>query len=146
MVEHLRYSISIDASPEKVWDILWSPDTYTEWTVYFAEGSKIQTEWKVGARALFLDTQGDGLITTILVYIPNSSVIFQYQGLLQGGIEDLSSPEVQQWQGALEQYNLEEVDGKTQLTVELETIDAYKDMMDQAFEHGLKRVKELAEQ
>ena len=146
MVEHLRYHITIDASPEKIWNILWSPDTYTEWTIYFAEGSKIETDWTVGGRALFLDHSGDGLITTILVYIPNHSVIFQYQGLLQGEVEDVSSPEVLEWQGALEQYTLEEVEGKTVLTVDLETTEAYQDMMEQAFEHGLKRVKELAEQ
>jgi len=61
-------------------------------------------------------------------------------------VEDLTSPEVQQWQGLLEQYSLEEVDGKTILSVELETTEDYKYMMEQAFEQGLQRVRELAEQ
>jgi hypothetical protein len=146
MMEHLRFSVCIDASPEKIWRILWSPDTYTEWTKFFAEGSKIQSDWTVGGRTLFMDSNGDGLIATILVYLPNCSVIFQYQGLLQDGVEDLTSPEVQQWQGLLEQYSLEEVDGKTILSVELETTEDYKYMMEQAFEQGLQRVRELAEQ
>lgn len=146
MMEHLNFSISIAASPEKIWNILWSPDTYTEWTKFFTEGSKIQSDWTVGGRTLFIDSNGDGLIATILVYLPHCSVIFQYQGLLQGGVEDLTSPEVQQWQGLLEQYSLTEVNGKTVLSVELETMEDYKYMMEQAFEQGLQRVRELAEQ
>lgn len=146
MMEHLNFSISIEASPEKIWNILWSPDTYTEWTKFFTEGSKIQSDWTVGGRTLFIDSNGDGLIATILVYLPHCSVIFQYQGLLQGGVEDLTSPEVQQWQGLLEQYSLAEVNGKTVLSVELETMEDYKYMMEQAFEQGLQRVRELAEQ
>ncbi|TCB77715.1 SRPBCC family protein [Acinetobacter sp. ANC 4173] len=146
MMEHLNFSISIAASPEKIWNILWSPDTYTEWTKFFTEGSKIQSDWTVGGRTLFIDSNGDGLIATILVYLPHCSVIFQYQGLLQGGVEDLTSPEVQQWQGLLEQYSLAEVNGKTVLNVELETMEDYKYMMEQAFEQGLQRVRELAEQ
>lgn len=146
MMEHLRFSICIEASPEKIWNILWSPDTYTEWTKFFTEGSKIQSDWTVGGRTLFIDNKGDGLIATILVYLPHCSVIFQYQGLLQGGVEDLTSLEVQQWQGLLEQYSLQEVDGKTVLSVELETMEDYKYMMEQAFEQGLRRVRELAEQ
>jgi hypothetical protein len=146
MMEHLNFSISIAASPEKIWNILWSPDTYTEWTKFFTEGSKIQSDWTVGGRTLFIDSNGDGLIATILVYLPHCSVIFQYQGLLQGGVEDLTSPEVQQWQGLLEQYSLVEVNGKTVLSVELETMEDYKYMMEQAFEQGLQRVRELAEQ
>ena len=59
-MEILNYEILIHASPEKVWQILWDPDTYTEWTQYFAPGSSMHSDWQVNGRTVFLDANGDG--------------------------------------------------------------------------------------
>jgi uncharacterized protein YndB with AHSA1/START domain len=43
-METLSYETIIDAPKQKVWDILWSPETYSEWTKYFGPGSVMKSD------------------------------------------------------------------------------------------------------
>lgn len=38
-MEKLFYHIQINATPDKIWGVLWNDVTYTQWTSVFAEGS-----------------------------------------------------------------------------------------------------------
>ncbi|WP_445346055.1 hypothetical protein [Acinetobacter bohemicus] len=39
--EIFNYEILIDASPEKVWQVLWDAKSYTQWRQYFSSGSTV---------------------------------------------------------------------------------------------------------
>ena len=56
-METLHYSVSINATKEKVWDILWGDLTYPEWTSVFSEGSAIVTDWEKGSKFCFFRVQ-----------------------------------------------------------------------------------------
>ena len=45
-MEKQTFKITIDAPREKVWDVLWSDDTYREWTSVFSPGSRAETDWR----------------------------------------------------------------------------------------------------
>jgi len=49
----LHIEIDINATKEKVWDILWNDATYTQWTSIFCEGSHAVSDWKEGSKILF---------------------------------------------------------------------------------------------
>ena len=39
------HDIVINASKDKIWDVLWSSETYGEWTKFFGPGSQMKTDW-----------------------------------------------------------------------------------------------------
>lgn len=144
-MEIFNYEILIDASPEKVWQVLWDAKSYTQWTQYFSSGSTMHSDWTINGRTVFLDASGAGMVSTISQLEKFKLVVFKHLGLVQDGIEDLDSDEVKKWKGALEKYFLEDLNGKTKLRVELETAKDYLEMMDTAFKKGFEQVKQLAE-
>lgn len=147
LMKHLKYSIEIDAPKEKVWDVLWNTKTYNQWTAFFSPGSSFETDWKVGGDTRFIDADSkDGMISTIKELKENELVNFEHLGMIKDGIVDKDSDEVKQWSGITERYELIDNNGKTQLNVDTKTSDDYVDFMNQGFEKGLNKTKELSEQ
>ena len=144
-MERKSFSISVNASREKIWDVLWSDSSYRQWTSVFAEGSRAETDWKKGSKVLFHDGKGDGMVSTIIENIPNEYMSIKHLGEVKNGIEDTTSEKVKQWAGAMENYTLTEVDGKTELTVDMDIAEEYKDYFLTTWPKALEKIKELAE-
>lgn len=144
-MEKLEFKTSINAPKEKVWNILWNDDSYPKWTSVFAAGSVAKTDWKEGSKVLFLDGQGSGMVSTIAANKPNEYMSFKHLGVVNNGVEDTESEKVKDWAGAMENYTLKDVGGKTELTVDLDINDAFKDYFENTFPKALEKVKELAE-
>ena len=144
-MERKSFSISVNASREKIWDVLWSDSSYRQWTSVFAEGSRAETDWKKGSKVLFHDGKGDGMVSTIIENIPNEFMSIKHLGEVKNGIEDTASEKVKQWAGAMENYTLTEVDGKTELNVDMDIAEEYKDYFLTTWPKALEKIKELAE-
>lgn len=56
----LRFSITISAPKEKVWDTTLGRDSYRVWTEVFAPGSYYVGEWSKGSKILFLSPGAAG--------------------------------------------------------------------------------------
>ena len=145
-METQKFKITIDAPPEKVWEILWNDASYGAWTSFFSEGSRAETDWKTGSKVLFLDGKNNGMVSVIAQNIPNELMSFIHLGTVKNGVEDLVSEKVSEWSGAKENYTLKKVNGKTELTVEMdEPPKEVKDYFMTTFPKALDKVKELAE-
>ena len=144
-MEKQKFNITINAPREKVWKVLWDDATYRQWTAVFMEGSYVETDWKEGSKALFLSPEGEGMVSTIAVNKPNEFMSIKHVGVVKNGVEDLESEEVKQWSGALENYTLKTVDGNTELTVEMDITEEYKDYFRETLPKALEKVKALAE-
>ena len=144
-MEKQNFKIAIDATPEKVWDVLWNDKTYREWTSVFSEGSMVTTDWKKGSRVLFTDQKGDGMVSMIAENIPASYMSFKHLGMIKNGKEDLDSKEVEAWSGAEENYTLKNVNGKTELEVDMDMTDDFKDYFLKTWPKALDKLKELSE-
>lgn len=145
-METLKYQTEINASAEKVWDVLWNENTYSQWTHYFSPGSVMESDWQVGGKTLFLDaSRKNGMISTIQKIEKPTVVIFKHSGEIINGIEDTESEKVKVWSGGLEAYFLEENNGKTVLKIEVDYDDSFKEMMEEGFKKGLEIIKELSE-
>ncbi len=70
---------------------------------------------------------------------------FKHIGEVKDGVEDVSSEKVKSWAGAMENYTLKESDGTTELTVEMDITEDYKDFFMKTFPKGLEQVKVLSE-
>lgn len=115
-----EFNITIDAPRETVWKILWDDKTYPEWAAVFSEGSRAETDWQEGSKVLFVNAEGDGMVSRIKRSIPNEYLSFEHLGETRNGVEDLDSDKVREWSGSSENYTLKMVDGKTEVTVELD--------------------------
>ena len=144
-MERKEFTIDINAPREKVWDVLWQDDSYRKWTSVFSEGSHAETDWKKGSKVLFLDGKGSGMIAKIAENIPNEYMSIQHLGMLNDGVEDFESAKVKEWAGALENYTLENKEGKTPLVVDMDIAEEYKDYFANTWPKALDKVKELAE-
>ncbi len=145
-METLSYETIIDAPLQKVWDILWGPETYSLWTQYFGAGSSVmKSDWQVGGKTYFLNEKGDGMVSTIDSLDEPRQIIFKHLGMTENGIEDTQSKEVMEWSGCFEKYFLTDLDGKTKLHTEVQVDKEWRDHMDTGFTKGLMVVKNLAE-
>ncbi|PJJ67190.1 SRPBCC family protein [Chryseobacterium geocarposphaerae] len=145
-METLSYEKIIDASKEKVWDILWGTETYSEWTRFFSPGSIMKTDWKVGGKTYFLNSEGEGMVSTIDSLEKPDQIIFKHLGMVdKEGNEDLHSKEVMEWSGCFEKYILIDFGDKTKLHVEVQVEKEWRDHLNTGFIKGLEVVKDLAE-
>ena len=51
----------------------------------------------------------------------------KHPGTLKNGVEDLNSEETNSWARALENYTLKTIDGKTELLIDIDITDEFKD-------------------
>lgn len=144
-MERIYFKIEIDAPKEKVWNVLLGETTYPVWTAPFAEGSRVITDWQIGSKALFVNAEGDGMISKIAEHIPNEYISIHHLGMYMNGVEDYESEEVKKWTGAIENYKLSTKDGKSLLSVELDTTEDHKSYFEEKWPIALEKVKELAE-
>jgi L-rhamnose mutarotase len=145
-MEKLVFSISINASPEKVWNILWTDESYRKWTSAFMEGSYAVTDWKEGSKVLFLDGRGMGMVSRIAVNRPNEYMSIEHLGEVKDGVEDTSSDRVKAWAGAHENYTLKKNNDQTELTIDMDITEEFKEMFAQIWPKALANVKQLSEQ
>lgn len=145
-MEKIRLTTDINASRERVWDMLWNLDTYRTWTSAFAEGSDVKTDgWKEGSKLYFLDGNGSGMVSMVDAHRPNEFMAFKHLGEVHEGKEDTISDKIKQWAGALETYRLEGENGTTRLTVESDVTDDFKEYLLKAWPVALEKIKGLCE-
>ena len=145
-METLSYEKIIDAPKQKVWDVLWNPATYSEWTKFFSPGSVMKSDWKVGGKTYFVNAEGEGMVSTIDSLDEPNQLIFKHLGMVdKDGNEDTQSKEVMEWSGCYEKYILIDFDGKTKLHAEVQVDKNWEEDMNNGFTKGLEVVKNLAE-
>ena len=145
-VQIIKKSIDIAAPKEKVWQVL-TDSAYTKiWYDAFCEGcTDTEIDWKVGGKAVFLAKSGDGMVGKVKVLEPGKCLIFEFDGMLFKGVEDLDHPESKAVKGAQERYWLTEQNGITTLRIEADMNPEYYNIMESSWEKGLQLAKELAE-
>lgn len=147
-MKKVQFTKEINAPIQKVWDTLWNKATYPQWTSSFSPtgDSVMQSDWKVGGKTLFLDTKGNGMISTIKTKNEPYEIVFEHLGEIIDGKEDTTSEKVKSWAGSLEEYHLSENSGTTTLTASCQTSEEWEQMMNNGFTKGLDVVKNLSEQ
>jgi hypothetical protein len=144
-MEKLHFKTSIDAPREKVWEVLWGDLTYPIWTSVFAEGSNVETDWKEGSKVLFGDGKGRGMVSTIAKKTSNEFMSFKHLGTINNGVEDVNSEQTKEWAGSMENYTLKTINGKTELSIDIDVTEQFKDYFLKTWPTALQKLKELAE-
>jgi hypothetical protein len=148
-MERLHFSITINAPKEMVWNTMLDGNTYREWTSVFMPGSFYEGNWNQGSKLYFLapDKTGktSGMVSRIKENRKYEYVSIEHLGFVENGKEDTTSEAVKNWSGALENYTFREINGKTEVFVELDTSEEYKDMFLETWPKALEKLKSLCE-
>lgn len=151
-MEKLTYTIFINARQENVWHAMLDDVTYRQWTKPFNEGSRYQGEWKTGAEMRFIgiDENGKevgGMYSVIKEVRPYEYVSIQHLGMIsETGEIDTTSDAVKKWTPAFENYAFTPKDGGTEVFVEIDVAEEWKDMFNDAWPRALQVLKEIAEE
>ena len=141
----LEKSTVINASKEKVWEVLFADKYSRIWYALFMEGTHAITDWKLGSKVMFVDNDKNGLLGKIVANEPYKLLSIEYTGQVLNGQEDYDSEAAQQMKGGLETYRLSEKDGKVQVVVEGDMPEEMFDMMSEPWDKAMLKIKELAE-
>ncbi len=64
---------------------------------------------------------------------------------MRDGVEDTASKVAKDWINALENYTFKEVDGASELLVDMDSADKFVDIFKEVWPQALQKLKELAE-
>jgi uncharacterized protein YndB with AHSA1/START domain len=143
----LRFTITIDAPRQKVWQTMLEPASYREWVGVSWPGSRYIGEWKKGASIRFVggDDQG-GTLATIVELEPNERVLARHVAALSAdGSEDRDSELARGWIGTTERYTFIHESGKTRINVDIVTTAQWEPMFNNGWPAALVKLKELCE-
>ena len=152
-MENQQFSIVINAPKEKVWHTMLDLDTYKIWAEPFMPGSFYEGNWNKGSKMLFLapDENGkmSGMVSQIKESRPYEFLSIEHKGVVKDGKEDTTGEEAKEWAGSHENYTFKEIDGKTEVIVDLslpgEIDEELKQYLLDAWIKALQILKELAE-
>ncbi len=148
-MEHLHYTIHINAPQKTVWDTMLGESTYKQWASVFnpdsTAESTVEGGWEEGSDIRFLGKDADGtvsgMIGKIQVSRPGEFISIKYSGEIMRGKESAYAPD----ELYFENYTFKKKDGGTELIVDIDVKDEYKDMFNDMWPKALEVVKELAE-
>lgn len=146
----LSFTIVIDAPKSKVWDTMLEDNTYRIWTEEFSPGSHYVGSWDKGSKMLFLGPSEDGKLAGMVSRIKENKlykfISIEHLREVYDGVEDTTSERVKVWAGALENYTFIDKDGKTELVVDLNINEEFKEMFEGVWPKALLKLKSLCEE
>ncbi len=148
-MEKLKFSILIIAAKEKVWKTMLEDATYRIWTEAFTAGSHYVGNWNKGSKILFLAPGNDGKLGGMVSRIKENKlyeyISIEHLGEVIDGVEDTTSDRVKQWSGSHENYTFVDKNGKTELIVEMDITEEFKEMFEDIWPNALQKLKSLCE-
>lgn len=148
-MERLKFTISINAPALKVYTIMLDETHYQQWTSAFNETSRYVGSWEKGAKIVFLGTDKDGneggMFSRIRENIRGRFVGIEHLGIIRNGEEISSGSDVEGWAGANEDYSFSDIDGKTLLTVEMDSMIQHRAYFQEHWPKALQLLKTICE-
>ena len=141
---HLELPITIAAPAARVWDCMFNPLAYRDWTRAFAEGSYFEGSWQAGHRLRFLDPRGFGMEAVVDENRLHEVVALRLVGEIRDG-KPLADSRLHR-EPAHERYVFNATPaGGTLLVVQLQGSDGFLDFLNATWPLALRRLKALAE-
>ena len=143
-MERLFFEEKIQATPHQVWKTLWDDATYRKWTAVYSPGSHAVSDWREGSRIHFIGPEGTGMYSDIETLLPEKTMKFRHLGEMKN-FKELDPVEGESWSGAIEQYDLEELEDGTLLKLMLDTTNDFAGYFREKCPQALARLRSLTE-
>lgn len=144
-VVQLRYSVSIRAPRETVWDRMIDDEGYRFWTSAFTAGSHFKGSWEAGAKIRFLDPNGGGMTAVIAESRKPEFISIKHLGYVKDGVDDTESEEVRSWAPAFENYSFRSTAEGTEVSVVMDCTKDFVEFMEKTWPKALEKLKALCE-
>jgi len=145
-MEHVEYKIEIAATAKKVWNTMLEDATYRQWAGKGWPDSFYQGKWIQGEKIRFIGADGSGTLAEIRDLKPHRHILVRHVAILEkGGNEDTTSEMAKGWIGISEAYNFNDHNGRTTLTIAIQTRPEWKQMFDDGWPAALEELKRLSE-
>lgn len=145
-MKHLEFKTQIEADKKKVWNTMLHPETYKEWVNASWPGSTYKGKWLKGENLRFISSSGEGTLATLVEQKPYEEILAEHIAVIKAdGSEDRDSDVAKGWIGTTERYTFRERNGKTDLTVVIETSPEWEAMFNEGWPDALAKLKEICE-
>lgn len=145
-METIEYKIDIHAPAKKVWETMIAQDTYRKWVAKSWPDSFYEGKWQKGEKIKFIGPDGSGTLAELVEVKPYETIRARHIAILQsGGVEDRTSEMAKGWVGIIEEYRFAERNGKTALTVHIETNPEWRKMFEDGWPTALQELKKISE-
>ncbi|MDD2733451.1 MAG: SRPBCC domain-containing protein [Desulfuromonadaceae bacterium] len=146
----LHFSITINAPKAKVWSTMLDDATYRVWAEAFTAGSHYVGDWNQGSKILFLGPDQNtgkmgGMVSRIKENRLHEYISIEHLGMVYDGKEDTTSEAVKAWVGVYENYTFKEKNGATEVFVDIDVTEDFKEMFEDMWPKALQKLKELTE-
>ena len=140
-MKFLEFEIQINATPEKVWETLFTQDSYKQWASAMNEGTYFEGNWEVGSIMKFLDPQNNGMYNLVTENIRFKVLGMKHLGwILKGEL----SP--QNWEDSTLNYILEPSENGTLLKGTVNSLDEFVEFFNSKYPQNFEHIKRLAEE
>ena len=140
-MKFLEFEIQINATPEKVWETLFTQDSYKKWASAMNEGTYFEGNWEVGSIMKFLDPQNNGMYNLVTENIRFKVLGMKHLGwILKGEL----SP--QNWEDSTLNYILEPSENGTLLKGTVNSLDEFVEFFNSKYPQNFENIKRLAEE
>lgn len=138
----LKFLIEINASKEKVWEVLWGDATLRDWAGIIDPGTHMVGKLKEGNKVQFISGNGYGVTSLVEKLVPREFLLLRHSADTQ---EEGKRERENEWTGGTESYSLVEKDGTTTLTAVFDVPLEMEEYFKINYPKALERVKVLAE-
>ncbi|MBC1937044.1 activator of HSP90 ATPase [Listeria grandensis] len=137
-MKHIKKEFMLDCSPEEAWQLVVDRNKYEKWAAAFHEGSTYTGDMGLNETVNFVDKEGNGLVSKVVVFEPEKEIRFSFLGEINDG----KYVEVAEFADMLEHYIFEPVGKQTRMLVDIAMDDRYYDMMNEMWDRaGIELVK-----
>ena len=144
-VETLHFEIIIDKPVSMVYETMIADETYRAWTSVFNASSYYRGSWDKGSKILFIgcDEAGNegGMVSRIKDNVKHEFISIEHLGIYSNGEEHLNNS----WAGSLENYTYRDINGKTHLSIDLDSNQEFKSYFEGMWPVALIKLKEICE-
>lgn len=139
MMKRVVKEVVLNTDPMDLWAILTDKKSYEKWTTVFSPNSTYEGIMALNEELLFTDGSGSGMAAKVKVFEPGKHIAFGFVGeVVDGKLEAYKTEN-----SGIEEYILEDLNGKTKLTVHVDILDEYYQMMDEMWDNAIVKFKEL---
>ncbi|MBC1435042.1 activator of HSP90 ATPase [Listeria rocourtiae] len=137
-MKHIKKEFMLDCGPEEAWQLVVDRKKYEKWAAAFHAGSTYTGEMGLNETVNFVDSEGNGLVSKVVVFEPEKEIRFAFLGEINDG----KYVEVAEFADMLEHYVFDPVGNQTKMLVDVAMDDRYYDMMNEMWDNaGIELVK-----
>lgn len=144
-LQRLQFSVRIHAPVARVWQLMFDPESYRDWTSAFMEGSYFEGSWEQGQRLRFLAPNGEGMLAEVAENRRHAFLSLRHIGFIADGKEDTDSEQVRALLPAHENYTFRAMPEGTELVIDQDVGQDHAAMMSEMWPKALARLKALSE-